>query len=412
MVRLIIIVALAFLGIFVHPFPPGVWDFILRFIVFVLIIYLLFNSQLTVSTKKDVIPLDLPDQEREKKLNLEEQVQHEYHLNDLLAYDERSIRYLIDQFEVIAGLAFPDHGWIFLKQNPDILKKIYHRNFSQSTVTTPQEEYKLSGLMQIVDEKSAILIENNLNQETQLVNLYDGIDYRPNSFMGLPVLIETEAPIFFVFDAAAKENFNVGDQPLFEKIRDNTAIFILNRLKAYSLLSTLKIKEKLMKLAIELNSSKTIAQAIEKFAQAIAIQFEASRLTISLCKSNTNIAVIRKVIGQGDEFGEQAEFPLDEGLTGWVISKKKPYVIENLEKGEYFIPRYSKNEKTNYGFRSFLGVPLMIEDRVYGALTLEHNLPYKYNTTTLNDIKTWVHVFSSTFGRQSSEATRPAAADI
>ena len=225
--------------------------------------------------------------------------------------------------------------------------------------------------------------------------------------MGLPVLVEAEAPLFFIFDAAAKDNFNVGDQPLFEKIRDNTAIFILNRLKAYSLLSTLKIKEKLMKLAVELNSSKTITQALERFAQAIAHQFEASRLTISLYKSNTNNAVIRKVIGQGDEFGEQVEFPLDEGLTGWVISKKKPYVIEDLEKGEYFIPRYSKNEKTNYGFRSFLGVPLMIDDRVYGALTLEHNLPYKYSTTTLNDIKAWVHIFSSTFGRQSNE---PAAA--
>jgi transcriptional regulator with GAF, ATPase, and Fis domain len=161
-----------------------------------------------------------------------------------------------------------------------------------------------------------------------------------------------------------------------------------------------------LKLAIDLNSSKTIAQALEKFARAMAHQFEASRLTISLAKPNSNIAVIRKVIGQGDEFGENAEFPLDEGLTGWVISKKKPYVIEDLEKGEYFIPRYTKQEKTNYGFRSFLGVPLTLEDRVYGALTLEHNLPYKYNNASLDEIKNWAQIFSSTFGRQSSEPAK------
>ncbi len=410
MIRLITIIVLAFLGIFVNPFPPGVWDFVFRFLIFVLIIYLLFNSGIPVGRKKEEIPADLSTAVQEKKLDLEEQVQQEYHLNDLLAYDERSIRYLIDQFEVIASLAFPDHGWIFLKQNPDILKKIYYKNFSQMMLTNLQEEYKLTGLTQILDEKNAILIENNLNQETQLVNFYNPAEYKPNSFMGIPVLIEDEAPLFFIFDAAHKENFNVGDQALFEKVRDNTAIFMLNRLKAYSLLSSLKIKEKLMKLAVDLNSSKTISQALEKFAQALAHQFEASRLTISLAKPNSDVAVIRKVIGQRDEFGENSEFPLDEGLTGWVISKKKPYVIEDLEKGEYFIPRYSKKEKTNYGFRSFLGVPLALEDRVYGALTLEHYLPYKYNNASLDEIKKWVHIFSSTFGRQSSEV--PKSGDI
>jgi transcriptional regulator with GAF, ATPase, and Fis domain len=406
MIQLIIIIALAFLGIFVHPFPQGLGDFIFRFLDFVLIIYLLFNSGFPAGRKKENIAAEVPATVQEQKLNLEEQVLQEYHLNDLLAYDERSIRYLIDQFEVIASLAFPDQGWIFLKQDPDKLKKIYYKNFTQTVLASLQEEYNLTGLTQILDEKNTILIENNLNQETQLVNFYNPAEYKPNSFMGIPLRLEEEAPLFFIFDAAHKENFNAADQALFEKIRDNTAIFMLNRLKAYSLLSTLKTKEKLMKLAVDLNSSKTISQALEKFARAMAHQFEASRLTISLAKTNSNIAVIRKVIGQGDEFGENTEFPLDEGLTGWVMSKMKPYVIEDLEKGEYFIPRYTKQEKTNYGFRSFLGVPLMVEDRVYGALTLEHNLPNKYSNASLDEIKNWVQIFSSTFGRQSSEPAR------
>ena len=407
MIRLIFIIALAFLGIFVNPFQPGVWDFVFRFLVFVLIIYLLFNSGFLPGRKREDIPADLrPAAAQEQKLDLEEQVFQEYHLHDLLVYDERSMRYLIDQFEVIASLAFPDQGWIFLKQDPAKLKKIYYRNFTQALLAGLQDEYDLTGLTQILDEKNTILIENNLNQETQLVNFYNPAEYKPNSFMGIPLRIEEEAPLFFIFDAAHKENFNAADQALFEKIRDNTAIFVLNRLKAYSLLSSLKTKEKLLKLAVDLNSSKTIAQALDKFARVMAHQFEASRLTISLAKPNSNVAVIRKVIGQGDEFAENAEFPVDEGLTGWVISKKKPYVIEDLEKGEYFIPRYTKQEKTNYGFRSFLGVPFMVEERVFGALTLEHSLPYKYNNATLDEIKSWVQIFSSTFVRQSSEPAK------
>ncbi len=407
MIRLIFIIALAFLGIFVNPFQPGVWDFVFRFLVFVLIIYLLFNSGFLPGRKREDLPADQrPAAVQEQKLNLEEQVFQEYHLPDLLVYDERTMRYLIDQFEVIASLAFPDQGWIFLKQDPHKLKKIYYKNFTQATLAGLQEEYDLTGLTQILAEKNTILIENNLNQETQLVNFYNPAEYKPNSFMGIPLRIEEEAPLFFIFDAAHKENFNAADQTLFEKIRDNTAIFVLNRLKAYSLLSTLRTQEKLLKLAVDLNSSKTIAQALEKFARVMAHQFEASRLTISLAKPNSNVAVIRKVIGQGDEFAENVEFPVDEGLTGWVISKKKPYVIEDLEKGEYFIPRYTKQEKTNYGFRSFLGVPLLVEERVFGALTLEHSLPYKYNNAVLDEVKTWAQVFSSTFGRQTSEPAK------
>jgi len=392
---------------FVRPFSPGVIDFIYRFLDFILIIFLLFNSRLLAANRKDESPLAEAVTKLGPKINLEDQVQQEWHLKELLVYDERSIRYLIDQFEVIASMAFPDNGWIFLKQDQELLKNIHYKNFSKFNLSSPQEEYQQLGLMQILDEKKTIMIENNLNQEKQLLNFYSNEKYVPNSFLGIPVLIAGEASLFFIFDAAQKENFNVADQPLFEKIRDNTALFMLNRLKAYSLLGTLKIKEKLMKLAIELNSSKTITQAIEKFAQAMVNQFEASRLTISLCKPNSNVATIRKVIGQVDEFGENTEFPVDEGLTGWVISKQKPYVIENLEKGEYFIPRYTKNEKTNYGFRSFLGVPLAVEGRVYGALTLEHSSPYKYSLATLNDIKDWTQIFSSTFGRQSSELSKP-----
>jgi hypothetical protein len=58
MIRLIFIIALAFLGIFVNPFQPGVWDFVFRFLVFVLIIYLLFNSGFLPGRKREDLPAD------------------------------------------------------------------------------------------------------------------------------------------------------------------------------------------------------------------------------------------------------------------------------------------------------------------------------------------------------------------
>ena len=109
--------------------------------------------------------------------------------------------------------------------------------------------------------------------------------------------------------------------------------------------------------------------------------------------------MIKKVIGQQDDFGENVEFPLEEGLTGWVISKNKPYIIEDLEKGEYFIPRYNKNEKSNYGFRSFLGIPIKVEDKIFGAITLEHQITRKYGEKEKLNLQRYVDIFSTTFLR-------------
>ena len=176
---------------------------------------------------------------------------------------------------------------------------------------------------------------------------------------------------------------------------------MLNRVNAYALLSDNKNQTKILAFAKNLNSSKTINSAIEKFAHLISNEFEATRFTISLLKKDKNIGLIKKVIGQADDFGENTEFNLDEGLTGWVISKEKPYLIEDLEKGDYFIPRYSKDEKTNFGFRSFLGVPILAENQVFGAATLEHRLANKYSDEDKQKIQDFVDIFSSTFLRTS-----------
>jgi GAF domain-containing protein len=76
-------------------------------------------------------------------------------------------------------------------------------------------------------------------------------------------------------------------------------------------------------------------------------------------------------------------------------------LIDDLEKGEYFIPRYSKNEKTNFGFRSFLGVPIIAEDHIFGAVTLEHRRPNKFGDTDKRKIQEFVDTFSTTFLRTS-----------
>ena len=84
------------------------------------------------------------------------------------------------------------------------------------------------------------------------------------------------------------------------------------------ILAELNLQKKLLGFARSLNQSKSISSAMEEFTVLISKEFEATRLTISFIQKNSEQAVIKKVVGQEDEFPVNTEFPLDEGLSGWV----------------------------------------------------------------------------------------------
>jgi transcriptional regulator with GAF, ATPase, and Fis domain len=400
MYKTIIIIALCLFGIFVHPFNPGVVDFIYRFIIFSIIVYLLYTSY-----QQQDETTDGPDESvRVSPVQVRDQmgITEDWHIKELIKNDNRTLDFLKDQFDILTNMIFPDNGWIFYTEGDKILV-IHHKKYTDQAISDEYDSFPITGLIQILNDKNDILIENNLERAKNLIPYYKDSEYSAASFMGLPVVLRDNEKVFFVFDSHHTEHFNKDDISLFNKLKENTAIWILNRIKAYALLNEIKEIQKLLSFAKDLNSCKTVNIAIEKFSDLISNEFEASRLTISIRQRNENQAVIKKVIGQRDEFEENVSFPLDEGLTGWIISKNKPYLIEDLEKGEYFIPRYNKKEKSNLGLRSFLGVPIEADDQVFGSVSLEHRLANKYNETDKKRIKHFVDILSTTFLRSTTK---------
>lgn len=400
MYKTIIIVALCLIGIFVHPFDPGIMDFVYRFIVFSLIVYLVYSIYQQSGESEDE-PDEQFIQTIPEPIKTEFKISEDWHLDELIEGDERTRQYLSDQFDILASLIFPDSGWIFYKAG-DNITVITYKNLSDQPAPDIQTHYPISGLMQILDEKNTLVIENNIDIADNLLPFYNDIDYSVKSFFGLPIILQNREKIFFVFDSHHTEHFNKDDITLFTKLAENASIWILNRVNAYALLGDIKNQTKLLDFAQDLNGSKTISAAIEKLSLLVSNEFEATRLTISLFKKDNNTGIIKKVIGQKDDFEENTEFTLDEGLTGWIISKQKPYLIDDLEKGEYFIPRYSKDEKSNFGFRSFLGVPIMADNQIFGSVTLEHRLANKFSENDKGKIQEFVDIFSTTFLRTSA----------
>ena len=393
------IIILALLGIFIHPFTPGTLDFIYRFIIFAAITYITYTSLHSTSVGKiESTEVEYSIPEKENLMELE--YTDKWNIENLLHSDERTNEYLRDQFDILTSILFPDNGWLFFKKGKGTIKTISNKLLIEQFSTIDKKEFEIAGLMQILDENDEILIENNLDKTGNLLNFYNNQNYKPLSFLGIPIILTDQEKIFIVFDSQNKEHFNREDKDLIAKIRNNIQLFILNRVKAYTLLSTLKEKENLLDFAQELNSCKTVSVTIQKLADRVSEVFEATRLTISFMSQQSGMGIIKKVIGQKDDFDENVEFPLEEGLTGWIISKNKPYLIEDLEKGDYFIPRYAKTEKSNFNLRSFLGIPIEHSGTVFGAVTLEHHLSNRYSEQDKEKLKEYIKVFSTTFLRQ------------
>jgi len=399
--RTVSIVILTLFGIFIRPFDPGTVDFIYRFIVFATITFLLYDKwRAEQPVENDIAKVSKLESPQGKKsvINLKDT----WTINDLLDSDEKSSVYLRDQFEIMGNLLFPDTGWIFYQQETEKVVVFHMHDFSGKGILSAKESFAPGGLIKILGDDQKILIENNLSQGTYLLPYHENQEYIPNSFIGIPIILTEGKRIFFTFDSQNKDHFNMDDRPLLEKLCRSIETFLINRLKGYQLLKTLERMEDLLEFTRDLNACKTLSQAIDGLVNRVSREFEATRLTLSVISPESGKAVIRQVIGQQDDFGVQTTFSTEEGLTGWVISKNKPYLIDDMEKGEYFIPRYSKAEKTNYGLRAFLGIPITSDKKVYGALTLEHREANKYSDKEKDRLQSYLNIFSTTFQRQKS----------
>ncbi len=140
---------------------------------------------------------------------------------------------------------------------------------------------------------------------------------------------------------------------------------------------------------------------ISNYVEFLADIFEAHKLTIAMVdKNNPQMAQIKKSIGQVDSIKEGTRFAIEEGLCGKVILNDQVYLLEDIEKDGYFIPRFSKNEKTNYGLRSFLAMPLKLNSTSpIGMISLEHKNTNAFTSHHKAQLKLYTEDFEKALAR-------------
>jgi hypothetical protein len=374
------------MGIFINfPFVEAVGNVIIKIVIISVISYYLYDTWLREGGKAEQLsevvkveqesPLD-EDVSAEDVVIEEEEVD----FGLLGGINKKQFELLQKQFSAFIKLLLPQNGYLCYKNNQNevfLLQDKLIEGFVETEDVIPIE------LISLIEQKNDILVENKLDDDSSLLPFYNGTEYQAKSVLGIKTKLAESEALYWIFDADSNGYFDRQQLPAVEALSENAR----RLLAAESMVSKFAVEnEKIISnfnLAIELHEAVSVEDKIDKIVNKIIQEYEAAKLTVSLLKDMnivSELAVVKRAVGLKDGFEDGFEYAINEGLNGWVVMKNRAYLIDNIDKGDHFIPRFSLEEKTNYGISSYLAVPIPYKSRAVGVLTIEHTEENKYNS--------------------------------
>lgn len=317
-------------------------------------------------------------------------------LDNLISVNENLRQFLINQFTIYWNYTLPHNGYLLYKNGSENTK-IFEKRTNSHFIDGKEPDFSL--LIALVAQNDGMVIENNLEDTSVLFPFYNQAEFKPQSLLAFKTQLDPNQVLFWFFDAQGNNFFNIQDKALLLQINNNTLFAVKETMQNQNLIDDSKETKHVSELAHLLNQAINFDQCIDFFTDFLINEFEASKFTIALREEDSDKATIQKSIGIDDSYKKGASFSLNEGLHGWVILKNKPYLIDNIDKGEYFVPRFSRSEKTNFALRSFLSVPLQTAEEAFGMISLEDKIENKYSENDKSRLISFSNILASAFIR-------------
>jgi GAF domain-containing protein len=117
---------------------------------------------------------------------------------------------------------------------------------------------------------------------------------------------------------------------------------------------------------------RSLLQATVEVARAI---FGAKAASVFLLDEEAEELVFEAVAGEGEGELIGMRFPAGNGIAGWVLTTRQPLVVDDLSSDT----RWSRSqaESTGYVPKSMMAVPLLVEERALGVLSVLDRPPEK-----------------------------------
>ncbi len=341
-------------------------------IVFLIIIYFRYIKKSLIRDEENKVPRNIIPQEND--IEIINRLGEEFHIQkksiveaDFESYLKNFINIINSTFVASAAVYLFDQG-----ENKLIPKGIH--SFGKHKIKEIDTDIEI--ICDIFDKKEVVLKKSISEDEVDLFVETDDKTFK--SFLGAPILLQKEVIGVLVVLSGTDEAFGEDDKKLIKHFSEVIEKTIENYNNLFEYETSSQLFSSFYEISKELYSNLKYDEIIEMLLSISKKIFKYDRISVSITEDNGFSGKIKRVEGQTDEFGEGHSFSLNDGLNGWVMRKNKPITVPNIEKGDYFMPRYSKSEKSNYELKSFLSAPIGYYNKCLGAVTIESKLPNQY----------------------------------
>ena len=250
------------------------------------------------------------------------------------------------------------------------------------------------GLPAVIFKNKSSLIENHLPNSENLIPYYSHKESNARSFLGVPVYYKQQVVGVLCVDSSAEEAFSNDDLKILTMFSQLIKLQLISSNKLYEYETEnwiAKILYDFSKEVLEFQSSPELWKYLGEFLKRV---FNADRVIIS--ERTSDIKGKISFINQGTsalKVGQ--EFPLSEGIMGWVFRKNQSLMVEDFAEKENYVPRFFMEESPELQYRSLLSVPVSSYGIVQATISMECFKNNQFKDQTKKILETMAYQIAS-----------------
>jgi diguanylate cyclase (GGDEF)-like protein len=250
------------------------------------------------------------------------------------------------------------------------------------------------GLPAVVFKNKSSLIENHLPDSENLIPYYSHKVPPAKSFLGVPVYYKQQVIGVLCVDSSAEESFSNDDLKIITMFSQLIKLQLVSSNKLYEYETENWIAKILYDFSKEVLQFQSSAELWKFLGEFLRKNFGADRIIISERMGKTTGKI--SFINQGTpalKVGQ--EFPLNEGIIGWVFRKDQSLMVDDFAEKENYVPRFYMHESPEMQYRSLLSVPVSRDENVRAAISLECFKSNQFKNQTKKILETMAYQIAS-----------------
>lgn len=280
--------------------------------------------------------------------------------------------YIEELLSIIRNMMVGTCVGLYLYQQREHL--VFHVGENEYQRTTGGRIIEKDSIIEQIAKQKTAFLEDNLPIGTVLEGIADS---EIRSLIGVPLIWEDKVIGVVAVGGKTTGNFSQEDCDFLIRCGQLVTQIMAVCYRGMGLETDQQVYKIHLDLERKLKSIDVEHQALGGFVQHIKKVLPLDRFTF--CLKEGDEGIIDYVFGQVDNMNQGMRFPLDEGLNGWILKRNMPLAIADIQGGNMMRSRYSRNEDTKHGLRSFLGIPLGSEENAWGCISLESRSTHQYD---------------------------------